>query len=320
MLSSQQWRYLSMAFTESNVDDCTNVTMSHTHMYIPYGIFGAWSIVVGVIFLAFYCEGTRYPASPVEHRRTSTVKKLFNPATCAQGSASFGLFFITFTFITNFFLNGRDRGFGMFVFAIANQGLHVNKPTASLLQFSYSLVGTVTRGVCTVIAIWLPIQVIMLTLVCGAVAVQVLLLLYGLQGIEYFWILSCVTASFIAPLHPSIMAWANAYIDVTGVAIGVLNIGFGLGGLSCMYLSGYLFQHRGSRAVLQLSLLCGSALAGVFIVLQIVAHRRGSKHQVRQRQIEVLSDDQVVSEQQIGHSVNANDDSVISSSTEALLT
>ena len=317
-LSEKLWHHVAAAFAETDINDRTNVTMSHTHMYVPYGIFGAWSIVVGAIFLAFYCEGTRYPTSPVEHRHTN-FKKLFNPATCAQGSAGFGLFFIASLLFCFYFLNGRDRGLAMFVFAIANKGLHVDKSTASLLLFSYNLSGALSRGACAVIAIWLPIQAIVLTLVCGAVAVQVLLLLYGLQSIEYLWTLACVTATFITPTFPSVMAWANVYIDVTGVVIGVLNLGVGLGGLSCMYLSGYLFQHRGSRAVLQLSLLCGSALAGVFIVLQIVAHRRGSKHQVRQRQIEVLSDDQAVREQQIGYSVNANDDSAISSSTEALL-
>ena len=201
----------------------------------------------------------------------------------------------------------------MFVFAIANKGLHVDKSTASLLLFSYNLTGALSRGACAIIAIWLPIQVIMLILVCGAVAAQVLLLLYGLQGIEYFWILSCIAASFITPSFPSAMAWANVYIDVTGVAMGVLTFGVGLGGLSGMYLSGYLFQHRGSRAVLQLSLLCSSVVAGIFIVLQIVAHRRGSKHNASRH-------DQTRNDKQPARTdVSDNDAGAINTSTEALL-
>ena len=313
--------FLQMFFFESDESqEHTNVTMSATRMYIPFAMFGVWSIVVGVLFLVFYLEGTRYPTVRVDPGLG--VRTLVHPGTCAQGSAAFGLFCITSVFICFFSLNGRDRGFGMFVFTIANKGLNADKSTASLVLFCFNLTGTLARGACALLALCVPVQVILTTIIAGAVTTQTLLLMYGLQSVEHFWILSCLTSLFITPNYPTLMAWANVYIDVTGVVTGVFNVGIGLGGLSCMFLSGYLFDHSGSHAVLQLALIYGAALAGMFLLLQTVAHWRGNKYQVQARRTNGTDRAQQVHEEVVvQQQLAADDGDVINvhASTEYLL-
>ena len=291
--------FLSHSNNVTTSEDChermmtSHVNSSHadtdSRMFIPYSIAGAWAALMALAFTVLYFTNRQFYVSrerAEEGGSSVPLRTRLNPASCADGSFAFGLVFIAVTSLCFVLVNARDRGYAMFVFTISNQGLRASKPTASLVLFSYNMTATVARLLCALLSIWIPIQIVVTSLVISAATVFTLLHFFGLQSLRNFWMLSCAAALCIAPAHPALTAWANKYIDVTGVVMGLFNVGCGLGGLGGMYFSGFLFQRFHSSATVQLAMFVSIALAVAFLPLQIASHLRGSRSP-RSRSVDV---------------------------------
>ena len=283
MLSSlDAFAFETSIVNESTVFDQTTDLLQHqapnmtvTHMWVPYAISGISSMVIGFGFLGFYLL-TSVDATTVDTTKRK-IRDMLNPGSCANGSKWFGLYCTMSLLVCYVFSNGRDRGFGMFVFTVANKGLHVDKNTAALIMFSFNATGAFARALCALLSLFIPIQLITLILVIGGVLVQTIMIFYALESVTYFWILCCILSLFMGPVYPSMMGWVDRYIEVNGVVIAVIQVGIGTGGLSGMFLTNYIFQRFGIKGMLDLALVYGAGLATVFIPLQIIAHIRGTR-------------------------------------------
>ena len=251
--------------------------MTETHMQIPYAITGISSAVIGFLFLGFYLFTTGVQSSRGPSKRK--LRDMINPGSCANGSKWFGAYCSISLLVCYVFSNGRDRGFGMFVFTVANKGMNVNKNTAALIMFSYNATGAIARALCALLSLFIPIQIITLILIVGAVMVQIVMIFYALNSVTYFWVLCCAMSIFIGPVYPSMLGWVDRYIEMNGVIMAMIQVGLGTGGLSGMFLTNYVFQRFHAQAVMYLALLYGTGLATVFIPLQIIAHLRGTRDQ-----------------------------------------
>ena len=84
---------------------------------------------------------------------------------------------------------------------------------------------------------------------------------------------------FLSPVFPAALVWANAYVEMTAVAVSVPYVGSAVGGMVYQYLIGFLFDKHGEETLMNVVLGYAINLALVYIVLQIVALRHGKRSQ-----------------------------------------
>ena len=256
------------------------------HVRIAYSLFSVWSMSVSLIFLFFAIRGDVYASKTTQ--KNKTFKDMINPANIAQGDFSFGLAFLVALFFIYIFINGRDRAFSMYLFIIAHDDvLQLPKVTAAALVTVTSLGVVLGRGVGALISGKVPIQVMLFTeLILGAY-LHMLLWFYGLVSVTSLFILCGLLGFVTGPTYPSVMAWADRYIEATGVVISVIDVGLGLGGFASLWTSAYLYDEYGAVAIFLLGLVLAITLIAIILPLQIVSHVHGDR---RKKETDFSSD------------------------------
>ena len=112
-------------------------------------------------------------------------------------------------------------------------------------------------------------------------ATHVLLAVLGLNGSVQFWVLSGMLGFWSGPAYPSIVAWANQYIEVQGYVMAVIDLGIGVGTFVSSWLSGYLFQYHGSVSVFSFCSAGSALLLLVLLPYQIIASKHGERYERR---------------------------------------
>ena len=208
---------------------------------------------------------------------------MLNPARCANGDILFGVYFIVSLLFMYIFINGRDRSLPQFLFAIGHKGLGMTKNMSALLLTTYSFLSALARGLCAVITRCVPIQIVLLIEISMALLLQMYLVFYGMNSPTSLWLLTCSLVMFTAPTYPTVMAWADRYVEVTGAVVAIIDIGIGLGGFIALVISGSLFQNQGPQAVLTFGFVLGILLTCVYVPMQVSGYRRGDRHKAIHR-------------------------------------
>ena len=176
-------------------------------------------------------------------------------------------------------LTARDGGIGIYLFPIAHEeALHMTKTMAALLITIYHLFLTAGRGFGALFLQWVPIKIFLFAQLCLATCTQLLLYFYGLKSNASLWILTSFFAVLSGPTYPSLMCWADCYIDASGVAIAVIDIGIGLGGFLTLWLYAHAYNVLGSAGVFLLILLFSAVMFLLLTPLQIVSAIHGDRY------------------------------------------
>ena len=248
------------------------------HVSIAYAIFGVWSIAVALLFGIMFFKSKPYSSGSKSGKKLK-VKEIINPARLSGGSLKYGIFFLVSLFLLYVLLNGRDRGMSMYLFVIAHEDiLQMSKPMAAVLVTSYNMFQAVGRGIGALISHWLPIKPFVFVQLLISSFLQLLLFFYGLESNATLWILSALFGIVAGPTYPSIMSWADRYVEASGVVIAVIDIGIGLGGFIALWLYGHTYETSDSVGVFLLGLVYGIILLAILIPLQIASSFHGDRH------------------------------------------
>ena len=250
-----------------------------TQVYIPYAIGGLFGVLVAIIYGVFHFQGHSYdemeaelvkPKNDVNHS-----KKLINDL----GNPTFYIMTLSTLCLLYIIIIGRDYCFTLYIFTIAVKShLQMPKRQAGLLNTSYNVAMAVGRIISTIISTVIPIQIIVFYQCVITVIVLVLLVLFGLDGVVPFWILTCLLGIFVSPTVPSFLAWANRYIVCNGFAVAIIDIGIGVGGLLGTWINGLIFQKYNGQGLLVFAMYLSVAVLVIFIPMQAFAHWQGDRH------------------------------------------
>lgn len=247
------------------------------HVRIPYAMFGIFSLVVAAIFLIFGLKGLIYTSTAVKKRES--LKQMLNPGSIANGNVFFGTYFLVSLGFAYFFLNGRDRGMSMFLFVIAHTDvLHLSKPVSAAMVTAFSLCQAAGRGLSALLSRWLTIHTMLFAQLGIACFIQLLVIFYALESEASLWVFSCLFGIISGPTYPTLMSWADRYVEATGVVIAVIDIGIGLGGFTTIITLSRLYENHGSLSVFVLCFIFSVALCFILVPLQIVSSLRGDRH------------------------------------------
>ena len=204
---------------------------------------------------------------------------MLNPATCAQGNLIFGLYFVISLLFVYIFVNGAPRALPVFLFAIANKGLGVSTANSAVILTTHGFMGAVGRGTSAFISKCLNIKLLLFIQVMTALVLSFCLMFSGMSSAIALAVTSCLLNFMLDPIYPSIMAWADRFIIVTGSVVAIIDIGIGLGEFVALFIAGVFFQNRGSQSILTLCFLLTALVVLVYIPLQAVSWRHGDRHE-----------------------------------------
>ena len=124
----------------------------------------------------------------------------------------------------------------------------------------------------------------------GIVSVLILslfLLFFGFTSEVSFWCLTCAVGSFAGPCYPSVMAWADRYIEMDGIMVALVDLGIASGGFMSQYVGGHIIHHNGPVYAFVLCTAAAGYLLVVIIALQIYCSIKGDRFK-RQEAIGVV--------------------------------
>ena len=260
------------------------INQTESRLWIPYAISGGVGIGVSLIFFMFFCVGlpkeywtTHRPGE--EKRFLSTL----SPRSCTGGNMLYGIQMFTLLFLFYVANFGKDSALLTFTLPIAidpDLPLEFTKSNAALLITIASVCACSGRLFFAFLAKLVPIQPIVFIQIMFILVAHVILVVWGLEFMTLYWVGICLYNGFSSPLFPSVIAWADKYVKMTGVALALVNIATGVSTFIFTYCAGYVFDYKSNGAawVMYLSMGCSVVMGLLMVAMQILGSCHGSRH------------------------------------------
>jgi hypothetical protein len=253
---------------------------TETRIQIPYAGAAVFGFVIAIVFFVYVAYGLPDELKPQGQvvRKVEKLGKIIDPKTCTDGNLFYGIQFFTLLFLFYFAFIATSAAFGTFTVPIAiSKYLNISKQKAATLITATSIACAIGRGSSAILAKLLPIQVLVFTQMFGVLASITITAVWGLQIVTVFWVGNCAFGLFFSPLFPSVLAWSDKYVKMTGVAFGLVNVSQGVSGFIFTWLSGYLLQYKGIPFLLYFSVGCGVVTTIILIILQVLGSFHGNR-------------------------------------------
>jgi len=220
---------------------------------------------------------------------------------CDFSSQEFRYKLRTFLFLFLFFFNasGGERMMGKLIRTYVVDELNFSKHEGSYINTGFWISFSCGRLAGFLLPRWTTIRVVLLIevigLFCGAVLLNIFLICDVNPNIT-FWICIQVIAFFNGPMFPTGMAWADYHLQITSLGIMIFVFGGGIGGMTHLWVIGYLYDNAGHRYFQYQILLFSTAI----LIVGLILHTTGSSHKDRYSAIKlnIVSDTHVAMRKQ----------------------
>ena len=254
------------------------LTETASRVWIPYAMIGAIGLLSSVGFFVIFCLGFRY--DPPEQRSNENHSYTLSSLCRRRRENVYPVYFLCSLFILYLLNRGRINSTNLFLFPIAaNPPLNFSHTLAASVNVLYSgamVLGRVTIGGLSHFIHMTPL--LWVQSIC-LLATHILLAVIALNGPIEFWVLSGMCGLWCGPAYPSIVAWANNYLEVHGYIMAIIDLGIGAGTFISSWLCGYLFEYYGSVYVFYLCAAGSGLVLMVLLPLQITASKHGDRYQ-----------------------------------------
>ena len=212
----------------------------------------------------------------VEQKKIS-FKKMFNPASCANGRLFYGLQIFTGLVIYFFNLLGVERIGGKFIRAFSIEQLEFSVDNGSYLNMSFWISHAVGRVFGFIAARWIPIRILILIETGGQLLTIIFMNIFAYKSTLALWILTQPFGFFVGPIFPSGIGWGDYHIELSGMGITIILLGASCGGVAYLKLTGHLFENYSPRAYLYH--LLGAAIFAfcLAIILDLIGSQHGHR-------------------------------------------
>ena len=250
----------------------------------PYGIAGGLMallcVTFTVLFLVNYCgKYYTHPTLDDENKtRLDTIFKLFSPGNCSDAKPIYGAMFIALLVMVIFHIDGVDTMFRQFLFSFAVETVDAGSPSQGLnLNLLYWVTFVLGRAVSMIVSLKVPIPYICGTVVTLSLGNSVILKVWGETNPLVILICTAAFGMLNAALIPAFLLFANYYIKMTGVAVGLVYVFAGSGMMVYISLTGHFFSLYGPGVYLSITLIGNTIIAVNYLFLQVVAYLHGKR-------------------------------------------
>ena len=206
--------------------------------------------------------------------RARSFREMFNPGSCSDGRTAYSLqlFVVLFIYFAN--AHGGERMVADFIRSFSIDQLGFSKDDGSYLNTTFWISFAVGRYAFFIAARWIGIRKLVLVEAVGIAITAVLMNIFCVDNPTAYWVLVQPLGFFVAPLWPSMMAWTDYHIELTGAGMALMILGAAVGGIAHVRLIGYLYDKLGYKTFLYQTV--GYAILS--LVLAIVLTLIGSQH------------------------------------------
>ncbi|XP_052076819.1 sodium-dependent glucose transporter 1B-like [Mytilus californianus] len=214
------------------------------------------------------------------------VVRLIDPATCTDGNRWFGIQIFILLFLCFFNIGGGDALYGKFIRSYSIDKHNFSGDDASLINTVYWISFAVGRFIGIFTVRFIPIRILLPLEVSGALFTGILLEIFADENDLALWILTIMMGLCVGPIFPSGLGWANAHLEVTGVAITFIVMGMALGAMSYLWVIGYLYQHHGYDMFFHQMIFYGAIVLFFTILMTIIGKIQGGRFEKNEKVIE----------------------------------
>ena len=251
----------SITDIDSNTTTCDGLTTAPIQ-YAFYIVCILPTLMVIILFISYILELCKKKSVVIEYVQlrnlsasdTGSQKRtglsIFDPGTCAGGKRGYGA--ILFLLIALYYFNivGGEACLWRFIFSFAVESdLNFSVQEATVLNSAFGLSFVLGRFLSAVLSICLRPQSILYLACSGLSAGSALFVTYGYKDRIFAWISVITLGLFVAPLFPAGISWANRYLELTPMAVGVPYLACNIGAIAYSYVNGFLFDHFGAVAL-----------------------------------------------------------------------
>ena len=269
----------TVATTEAIIEDTKYLRASRIEF--AYLIPALIAISLSLVFYIYHAKGTRerkrekqHTVMNINHNKSRSFKEMINPATCTGRSVTYGLQMLFWLFLFYFNCVGGEKLSGTFIrtYSIDHFGFSVDD--GSYINTAFWISFTVGRLTGFLTARWIPIRVL-IVLESGGLLISVICnMIFSGKSSLALWLIMQSVAFFTGPLFPSGMGWANHHLEVTGIMLTVLQLGFSAGAFCYLKLAGFLYDTYGNSTFLYLLLGYGICMFVITVMLDLTGKRR----------------------------------------------
>ena len=236
------------------------------------------------------------PASQRETERKS-FKEIVNPAAYTGGSMVWGIVILILIFLIYLNVVGGEHSFGNFIRTYSVDVLKFSKDNASYLNLTYWLFHTLGRFSTFIIARWVPIRYLFFIEISLYLITTVAVYFAASSSQLSLWIFTAVVGFVVSPIYGSGIAYANTQVELRGIMMMCSELSGGLGVAFYVWITGYLYDSYGPRAMLLAMLITGIAVCVSSVLFLAVGYFRGNRfnainERVFEQQMNVIDDNQ----------------------------
>ena len=264
----------------------------------PYLIAAVITIALSVVFFVYHfteIKKMKYYSKTAMSKRPQKMsfKKMFNPATCADGRLFYGLQIFTGLVIYFFNLLGAERIGGKFIRAFSIEQLDFSVSDGSYLNMAFWISHAVGRVSGFIAARWIPIRILILIETGGFLTTIIFMNIFAYRNTLALWILTQPFGFFLGPIFPSGIGWGDYHIELTGMGITIILLGASCGGVAYLKLTGFLFENYGPRSYLYHLLGIGIAAFSLAIILDLIGSQHGHRFADKKEDKTVESNEEI---------------------------
>ena len=209
--------------------------------------------------------------------KSRSFREMFNPGSCSGGRTWYAVQLLVVLFLYFGNSNGGERLIGGFIRSYSVDQLGFGTYEASYLNTSFWISFTVGRFTFFIAARWIGIRKLVIIETCGVTVIAILMNIFATNNPVAYWVLIQPLGFFESPMWPSMMAWSDYHIELTGVGMTVMLFAGGIGGICHLRLIGYLYEHKGPRTFLYQVLGFGILALTLAIILTTIGAQHGSR-------------------------------------------
>ena len=244
-----------------------------------------YTIIAGVTLLAAVPFAVMQIVAPVQQDdsqlKPTSILRMMNPKSWISSDKSTLLGFSIVSLICVFSVLGvgSERAMARFLYAFAVESrLRFTPKDAATLETVFWASFTISRVLMTIGAKWISAGTLLTVDVVINVVSTAALAVYGEQFKLVTWIFCVGYSLSLAALIPTMMTWANTYIDMAGMMTSLVFIFGAAGSFIFSWLAGYLFQFVGPITLMQLLLTVSLATLVSFALMRLLGRKYGPRY------------------------------------------
>ena len=236
--------YHGYVYNDSNIQP---IKAYQGHVYKVYLIISGL-IIGGTLFCTYLIKITK-PSDTSLNYSINKIREVHEPANSSQSRFSVILYCAVF-FIYFFCIDIVIEGLLNFLYSIAFESTYFNSEQALILNIFIQCIALISKLVILALLNCVSIKNLMNTLLISSSLSGVFMSIFGLSSNMSL----CVTVSIFiftaTPMYAGGFAYANEYLNITGLISGLFASGLSLGYFASAWMTATILRDYGRSAVL----------------------------------------------------------------------